>query len=76
MKAKIISAAMVIAFWLVSIASAQDPLRSWNNTGPKKAIVDFVVRVTKESSPKKKGWIVISMKDDWKTIFPPTNLEE
>jgi hypothetical protein len=20
-----------------------------------------------------KGWIVISMKDDWKTIFPPTN---
>jgi len=20
---------------------------------------------------KKKGWIVISMKDDWKTIFPP-----
>jgi PAS domain S-box-containing protein len=21
---------------------------------------------------KKKGWIVISMKDDWKTIFPPT----
>jgi len=21
---------------------------------------------------KKKGWIVISMKDDWKTILPPT----
>src|SRR5204862_7737810 len=21
---------------------------------------------------KKKGWIVISMKDDWKTIFPPS----
>jgi hypothetical protein len=21
---------------------------------------------------KKKGWIVISIKDDWKTIFPPT----
>ena len=20
---------------------------------------------------KKKGWIVISIKDDWKTIFPP-----
>jgi len=20
---------------------------------------------------KNKGWIVISMKDDWKTIFPP-----
>src|SRR5206468_2330326 len=25
---------------------------------------------------KKKGWIVISMKDDWKTIFPPTTVEE
>ncbi len=21
---------------------------------------------------KKEGWIVISMKNDWKTIFPPT----
>jgi hypothetical protein len=21
---------------------------------------------------KNKGWVVISMKDDWKTIFPPT----
>jgi phosphoglycolate phosphatase-like HAD superfamily hydrolase len=25
---------------------------------------------------KKKGWIVISMKDDWKTIFPPTTVKE
>jgi hypothetical protein len=24
---------------------------------------------------KKKGWVVISMKDDWKTIFPPENKE-
>jgi len=22
---------------------------------------------------KKNGWTVISMKDDWKTIFPPEN---
>ena len=22
---------------------------------------------------KNKGWIVISMKDDWATIFPPIN---
>jgi phosphoglycolate phosphatase-like HAD superfamily hydrolase len=25
---------------------------------------------------KKKSWIVISMKDDWKTIFPPANTKE
>ena len=25
---------------------------------------------------KKKGWVVISMKDDWATIFPPTNGEK
>lgn len=25
---------------------------------------------------KKKGWTVISMKDDWKTIFPSTNAKE
>jgi phosphoserine phosphatase len=31
--------------------SAQDPLPSWNDTGPKKAIVDFVGKVTKEGSP-------------------------
>jgi hypothetical protein len=53
MKAKIISVAMVIAFWLGSIACAQDPLPSWNNTGPKKAIVDFVERITKENSSEK-----------------------
>jgi hypothetical protein len=25
---------------------------------------------------KTKGWIVISMKDDWKTIFPPTGSKQ
>ena len=25
---------------------------------------------------KKKGWIVISMKDDWQTIFPPTGAKQ
>ena len=30
---------------------AQDPLPSWNDTAPKKAIVAFVERVTKEGSP-------------------------
>ncbi len=30
---------------------AQDPLASWNDTAPKKAIVGFVEKVTKEGSP-------------------------
>src|SRR5215510_14235755 len=32
-------------------ASATDPLPSWNETAPKKAIIDFVEKVTKEGSP-------------------------
>jgi hypothetical protein len=32
-------------------AFAQDPLSSWNDTGPKKAIVAFVEKVTKDGSP-------------------------
>ena len=31
--------------------AASDPLRSWNNTASKKAILDFVERVTKRGSP-------------------------
>ena len=34
-----------------SNARAQDPLPSWNDTAPKKAIVAFVEKVTKEGSP-------------------------
>ena len=30
---------------------AQDPLPSWNDTAPKKAIVAFIEKVTKEGSP-------------------------
>jgi phosphoglycolate phosphatase-like HAD superfamily hydrolase len=30
---------------------AQEPLRSWNDTAPRKAIVEFVERVTKPDSP-------------------------
>jgi haloacid dehalogenase-like hydrolase len=30
---------------------AQDPLPSWNDTAPKKTIVEFVAKVTKEGSP-------------------------
>ena len=32
-------------------AAAQDPLPSWNDTGPKKAIIAFVARVTKAGTP-------------------------
>jgi hypothetical protein len=38
-------------FAAITIAYAQDPLPSWNDTAPKKAIVAFVERVTKEGSP-------------------------
>jgi len=31
--------------------ASHDPLLSWNDTGPKKAIVEFLERVTKEGSP-------------------------
>jgi hypothetical protein len=34
-----------------TIAYAQDPLPSWNDTASKKAIVAFVAKVTKEGSP-------------------------
>jgi hypothetical protein len=39
--------ALVFAF----PAFAQDPLPSWNDTAPKKAIIAFVERVTKEGTP-------------------------
>jgi phosphoglycolate phosphatase-like HAD superfamily hydrolase len=48
MKTKFI---IVVAVVVATAASAQDPLPSWNNTGPKKAIIAFVERVTKEGSP-------------------------
>jgi len=42
--------AAALAFTAV-IARAADPLPSWNDTTPKKAIVAFVERVTREGSP-------------------------
>jgi phosphoglycolate phosphatase-like HAD superfamily hydrolase len=42
--------AAALAFTAV-IARAADPLPSWNDTAPKKAIVTFVEKVTKEGSP-------------------------
>ena len=52
MKAKlIIRAMMALSLCIGLIVHAQDPLPSWNDTAPKKAIIDFVERVTKEGSP-------------------------
>src|SRR5215467_7454486 len=51
MKAKFIRLVLVIAFCQVSVVCGQDTLPSWNDTAPRKAIVDFVERVTKEGSP-------------------------
>jgi hypothetical protein len=40
-----------IALAGLATTRAQDPLPSWNDTAPKKAIFAFVERVTKEGSP-------------------------
>lgn len=47
MKNSIVTSAL---FAISALASAGDPLPSWNDTAPKKAIVDFVEKVTKEGS--------------------------
>jgi hypothetical protein len=44
-------ALLAIAFAGLSTLRAQDPLPSWNDTAPKKVIVSFVEKVTKEGSP-------------------------
>lgn len=38
--------------WPALVFAEADLLPSWNDTGPKKAIIDFVGRVTRESSPE------------------------
>jgi phosphoserine phosphatase len=40
-----------MAFAAAAPLQAQDPLPSWNETGPKKAILEFVAKVTKAGSP-------------------------
>jgi phosphoglycolate phosphatase-like HAD superfamily hydrolase len=44
-------AIVVATLTLAAPAAAQDPLASWNDTGPKKAIIAFVAKVTKQGSP-------------------------
>jgi phosphoglycolate phosphatase-like HAD superfamily hydrolase len=46
-----IAAVAAIAVSWTAPGFAQEPLPSWNDTAPKKAIVAFVERVTKEGSP-------------------------
>jgi hypothetical protein len=48
---KLFAAVLVSALALTSSSHAQDPLPSWNDTAPKKAITAFVERVTREGSP-------------------------
>jgi phosphoglycolate phosphatase-like HAD superfamily hydrolase len=49
----LLAAAIVGAVAFTStIARAADPLPSWNDTGPKQAIVAFVEKVTREGSPE------------------------
>ena len=52
-KKNLIVAALVAVLALTTTVAraAADPLPSWNDTAPKKAIVAFVERVTKEGSP-------------------------
>lgn len=52
MKIKNMIAVLFCAMAFTSIATqAADPLPSWNDTAPKKAIIAFVEKVTKEGSP-------------------------
>jgi hypothetical protein len=41
----------LVLFGLLAHAAAQDPLPSWNDGAPKRAILDFVSRVTTEGGP-------------------------
>jgi phosphoserine phosphatase len=43
--------ALLLLFGSAPLVAADDPLPSWNDTAPKKAIVAFVERVTKPGSP-------------------------
>ncbi len=50
MKTSKLSATLLTALATVA-AYAQDPLPSWNDTAPKKALIEFVKKVTKQGSP-------------------------
>ena len=45
-----IAVVLFVVSWASTVCAQTDPLPSWNDTAPKKAIVAFVERVTKEGS--------------------------
>ena len=47
---RIASIVLIAAMWAAP-SLAQEPLRSWNDTAPRRSIVEFVERVTKPDSP-------------------------
>lgn len=47
----ILMKSLLVLLLLANTAFAADPLPSWNDTAPKKAIVTFVGQVTREGSP-------------------------
>jgi phosphoserine phosphatase len=49
--AKLAAVAFAVSVAFAAAARAADPLPSWNDTGPKRAITAFVERVTKPDSP-------------------------
>jgi phosphoglycolate phosphatase-like HAD superfamily hydrolase len=51
MTRKLLATSLLIALTCITVARAADPLPSWNDTAPKKAIIAFVEKVTKEGSP-------------------------
>jgi hypothetical protein len=57
-----------------AIARSAESLPSWNDTAPKQASCDRTSHIGKLDKAwdeaAVKGWTVVSMKDDWKIIFP------
>jgi hypothetical protein len=51
MKAKLICPALLALLLAVTAAAQTDPLPSWNDTAPKRAILAFVEKVTKHGTP-------------------------
>ena len=59
-------------------AMAHDPLALWNDGSAKAAILEFVGAVTEKGTLDKaldqadaKGWMIVDMKNDWKSVFSP-----
>jgi hypothetical protein len=62
-----VAAVAVIAVSSAAPGFAQEPLPSWNDTAPKKVIVTFVERVTRQGSP---DFVPPAERiATWKTIF-------